>query len=72
MERLTNSKVAENLRHNIAGLRAVGIEPDIDYIRYVRLAELEEAETSDTLLKLATVFEKTQPKYITLEGKQNG
>ena len=30
------------------------------------------AEASDTLLKLATVFEKTQPKYITLEGEQNG
>lgn len=44
MKRLTSSKVADNLRHNIAGLRAVGIEPDIEYIRYVRLAELEEAE----------------------------
>lgn len=44
MERLTSSKVADELRHNIAGLRAAGIEPDIDYIRYVRLAELEEAE----------------------------
>lgn len=29
------------------------------------------AEASDTLLKLATVFEKTQPKYITLDGEQN-
>lgn len=29
------------------------------------------AETSDTLLKLATVFEKTQPKYITLDGERN-
>lgn len=27
------------------------------------------AEATDTLLKLATVFEKTQPKYITLENK---
>lgn len=44
MERLTSSKVAEELRHNIAGLRAAGIEPDTEYIRYVRLAELEEAE----------------------------
>lgn len=44
MERLTSSKVAEELRRNIAGLRAAGIAPDIDYIRYVRLAEIEEAE----------------------------
>lgn len=44
MERLTSSKVADELRHNIAGLRAAGIEPDIEYIRYVGLAELEEAE----------------------------
>lgn len=27
------------------------------------------SEATDTLLKLATVFEKTQPKYITLESK---
>lgn len=44
MKRLTSSKVADELRRNIAGLRAAGIEPDIDSIRYVRLAELEEAE----------------------------
>lgn len=29
------------------------------------------AEATDTLLKLATVFEKTQPKYITLDGDVN-
>ena len=44
MERLTSSKVAEELRHNIAGLRAAGIEPLIDDLRYIKLAAFEDDE----------------------------
>lgn len=44
MKRLTDSKVAENLRHNIAGLSAAGIEPLIDDLRYIKLAAFEDDE----------------------------
>ena len=42
MERLTDSKIAENLKSNYEGLQRVGIEPSVMDLRYVRLAELEE------------------------------
>lgn len=42
MDRLTDSKIAENLKSNYEGLQRVGIEPSVMDLRYVRLAELEE------------------------------
>ena len=42
MERLTDSKVAAELKSNYEGLQQVGIEPSMIDLRYVRLAELEE------------------------------
>lgn len=41
MKRLTNDKVADNLKENIKGLQAIGYEPDMSNLRYVRLAEYE-------------------------------
>ena len=42
MERLTDSKVAAELKSNYEGLQRAGIEPSPDHLLYVRLAELEE------------------------------
>jgi hypothetical protein len=42
MDRLTDSKVAAELKSNYEGLQRVGIEPSPDHLQYVRLAELEE------------------------------
>lgn len=42
MERLTDSKVAAELKSNYEALQRVGIEPSMIDLRYVRLAELEE------------------------------
>lgn len=47
MERLTDKKTADELRHNIAGLIAAGIEPSALDIRYVKLAEYEDAEEDE-------------------------
>lgn len=44
MDRLTNKKTADELRHNIAGLIAKGIEPSALDIRYVKLADYEDEE----------------------------
>ena len=54
MDRLTDSKVASELKSNYEGLQRVGIEPSVIDLRYVRLAELEEKETKyKELLRLA-------------------
>ena len=42
MDRLTDSKVAAELKSNYESLQQVGIEPSVMDLRYVRLAELEE------------------------------
>lgn len=44
MNRLTDHKTAENLRHNIEGLKKVGIEPEISDLRYIKLAAYEDDE----------------------------
>lgn len=44
MKRLTDRKVAADLKKNIEGLRAVGAEPSMSDLRYVKLAEYEDAE----------------------------
>ena len=54
MDRLTDSKVAAELKSNYEGLQKVGIAPSPDHLLYVRLAELEEKETKyKELLRLA-------------------
>ena len=42
MDRLTDSKVAAELKSNYEDLQKVGIAPSPDHLLYVRLAELEE------------------------------
>ena len=44
MIRLTNRKTAEALRSIAEGLRKAGIEPSVDDLRYIRLAEFENRE----------------------------
>lgn len=44
MTRLTNRKTAEALRSNAEGLRKAGIEPSVEDLRYIRLAEYENRE----------------------------
>ena len=54
MERLTDSKVAAELKSNYEGLQHAGIEPSPEHLQYVRLAELEEKEPKyKELLRLA-------------------
>lgn len=49
--RLTDRRVAEALRDNAEGLMAKGIEPAIDDLRYIKLAEYEnEQERKDKVL----------------------
>lgn len=44
MNRLTDKKAAEALRHNASGLRAKGFEVPIDDLRYIKLAEYEDEQ----------------------------
>ena len=44
MERLTDKKVAENLKSNIEGLKKAGLDVSIDDLRYIKLAEYENEE----------------------------
>lgn len=44
MKRLTDPKVAADLKHNMEGLRAAGMEVSISDLRYVKLAEYEDME----------------------------
>ena len=43
MERLTDSKVAAELKSNYEGLQKVGIAPSPDHLQYVKLAKFEDA-----------------------------
>lgn len=44
MERLTNKKTAADLKRNVEGLQAAGVEPNISDLRYIKLAEYENIE----------------------------
>lgn len=44
MHRLTNHKTAEALSQNVGALLRAGVEPSISDIRYLKLAEYEDAE----------------------------
>ena len=44
MKRLTDRGTAEVLRSNMEGLKKAGIEPPIEDLRYIKLAEYENAE----------------------------
>lgn len=41
MNRLTDRKTAEALKHNCEGLIRAGIQPDRMYLEYIKLAEYE-------------------------------
>lgn len=43
MERLTDRKTAEDLRRNVKGLLSKGMQVDIAYLRYIKLAEYEDS-----------------------------
>ena len=47
MERLTDRRTAEQVRENIEGLIAAGVEPSVSDVRYVRLAEYEDKEEEE-------------------------
>ena len=47
MERLTDRRTAEQVRENIEGLIAAGIEPSVGDLRYVKLAEYENKEEEE-------------------------
>lgn len=49
MERLTDKKVAENLKSNIEGLKRAGIDIPIDDLRYIKLAEYENEEEREPI-----------------------
>lgn len=44
MDRLTDSKVAAELKSNYEGLKRVGIEPSVMDLHYIKLAAYENAE----------------------------
>lgn len=44
MNRLTDRKTAEALKHNCEGLIRAGIQPDRVYLEYIKLAEYENRE----------------------------
>ena len=50
-ERLTDSKVAADLKRNIEGLQAKGFPPEVSDLRYIKLAEYEDAEERKQLVK---------------------
>ena len=43
MERLTDKKLAKDLKSNCEGLKRAGIEPNMSDLRYIKLAEYENA-----------------------------
>lgn len=70
MERLTDRKTAATLKDNADGLRAVGLEPTISDLMYIKLAEYENVEE---LIKTAThapvLSYQTAAIKAVLEGK---
>lgn len=47
MNRLTDRRTAEQVRENIEGLIAAGVEPSVSDVRYVKLAEYEDKEEEE-------------------------
>ena len=45
--RLTDKKIANDLKDNCEGLMAVKVSPDIDALRYIKLAAFEDAMEGD-------------------------
>lgn len=58
MERLTDRKTVADLKENADSLRALGFEPTISDLRYIKLAEYEDIE--DLFLNLSPHLEKWQ------------
>lgn len=44
MQRLTDKRTAEALKHNADGLKAKGFEPPMEHQRYIKLADYENEE----------------------------
>lgn len=47
--RLTDPKVAANLRENAEALQKVGIDPDISTLRYIKLSAYEDNEPNQKI-----------------------
>ena len=61
MKRLTDRKIAAELKANADGLRAAGIEPTISDQRYIKLAEYEnrdEQRTSERIISYNPYMER--------------
>lgn len=48
--RLTDSKTAADLKNNAEGLMRVGIQPSIDTLIYIKLAEYEDQQENQKIL----------------------
>lgn len=53
MERLTDKELAKALKSNCEGLKWAGIEPNISDLRYIKLAEYENAAEQAVAIKYA-------------------
>lgn len=73
MERLTNKKTYEEIKHNAEALRAAGFEPTISDQRYIKLAEYENRDETFENIRNERLQEKGYCKdcaYNTFHGIQ--
>lgn len=70
MGRLTDRKTAEDLKANVNSLQALGIEPNMSDLRYIKLAEYENAEEFiETTTHAPVLSYQTAAIKAVLEGK---
>lgn len=62
MERLTGRKTAEDLKANVNSLQAAGLEPAITDLRYIKLAEYENAEEETEVKRMKGKIKYEKPK----------
>ena len=68
MDRLTDRKTAAALKKNADGLKSKGIEPSVSDLRYIKLAEYENAAE---LIETAAFELDEEPKHETKWAKNN-
>ena len=61
-KRLTDPRIAVALLSNIEGLVAAGIEPDIEHLRYIKLAEYEDREDISPCKRTCIVCGRNVPE----------
>lgn len=62
MKRMTDRKLASELKRNAEGLIKAGIEPSISDLRYIKLAEYENKEEDEPHLRFGAVILKAGEK----------